>query len=89
MDLQEIRLKIQSEFNYLHVLVDADEIIIEQEYEMSEDENNSDDCCDLARETGEMLVEKFPMLEISEYYCHRYKYAIVNLKKKNFSHDPN
>lgn len=27
--------------------------------------------------------EKFPMLEISEYYCHRHKYAIVNLKMKS------
>lgn len=43
---------------------------------------NSDDCCDTARENGEMIIAKFPMLEISNYYCHRSKYAIVHLKFK-------
>jgi len=67
----------------LNCIVDGDLIIIKEEYEMGEDEKNSDDCCDAARETGEFVIEKFPMLEIDEYYCHRNKYAIVHLKLKN------
>ena len=83
MTLEEIKNKILIEFDWIYnCLIDDNEIIIEEEYEMSEDEKNSDDCCDVARENGEMIIDKFPMLEISNYYCHRSKYAIVNLRMK-------
>jgi len=83
MTLEEIKNKILIEFDWIYnCLIDNNEIIIEEEYEMSEDEKNSDDCCDVARENGEMIIDKFPMLEISNYYCHRSKYAIVNLRMK-------
>ena len=83
MTLEEIKNKILIEFDWIYnCFIDDDEIIIEEEYEMSEDEKNSDDCCDMARENGEMIIDKFPMLEISNYYCHRSKYAIVNLRIK-------
>ena len=83
MNLEEIRKQIVVEFNWIYdCLIDGNEIIIEEKYEMGEDEKNSDDCCDTARENGEMIIEKFPMLELSNYYCHRNKYAIVNLKVK-------
>lgn len=84
MELEEIRKQILVEFDWIYdCTIHGDEIVIEEEYEMGEDEKNSDDCCDEARENGEMIIEKFPMLEISSYYCHRNKYAIVGLKMKS------
>jgi len=82
--LEQLKEKILIEFNWLDVHIDEKDeyLIIEEDYEMTEDEKNSDDCCDVARENGEMIVAMFPELEIVEYYCHRSKYAIVNLKLK-------
>ena len=84
MILEEIKSKISIEFAWIcdNIFIEDDEIIIEEDYVMGEDEKNSDDCCDTARENGEMVIEKFPMLEISNYYCHRSKYAIVSLRMK-------
>lgn len=82
---EELRRKLILEFDWLYNVIVADNgktLIIEEEYEMGEDEKNSDDCCDTARENGEMIIEKFPELEIQDYYCHRSKYAIVNLTIK-------
>ena len=45
-------------------------------------EDNSDDCYDLARENGEEISKKLPQLELHNYYCHRLKYAITELKIK-------
>jgi hypothetical protein len=84
MNLEGIKTQIEIDFDWVcdNIFIEDNEIIIEEDYEMGEDEKNSDDCCDTARENGEMIIEKFPMLEISSYYCHRSKYAIVNLKLK-------
>jgi len=81
-NLEEIQSKIlnDDDFDFYAVIIENDILIIEDEYEMSEDEKNSDDCCDVARENGEMIVRKFPELEVFNYYCHRSKYAIVELK---------
>ena len=49
---------------------------------MGEYEDNSDDCYDLARENGEEISKKLPQLELHNYYCHRLKYAITELKIK-------
>lgn len=74
---------IRAEFSWIETcFVENDEIIVEEGYEQDEDEKNDDDCCDKARENGELIVEQFPQLEVSEYYCHRHKYAIVDLKLK-------
>jgi len=82
--LEEIREKIILEFDWIYnCILDNNIIIIEEEYEMEENEKNSDNCCDIARENGEMIIAKFSELEIVDYYCHRSKYAIVNLKFKN------
>ena len=78
--LEEIKNKIKIEFNYFEIFIDDNEIIVEEDYYMGEDEKNDNDCCYTARENGESIIEKFPMLEISNYYCHRHKYAIVSLK---------
>jgi hypothetical protein len=78
--LEKIKDKLNSEFSCFEIFIEHNEIIIEEQYEMGEDEKNDDDCCDEARTNGEMVIEKFPMLEISNYYCHRHKYAIVALK---------
>lgn len=78
--LEELKDKIKSEFNHFEIFIEDNKIIIEEDYEMGEDENNDDDCCDVARENGESIIEKFLILEISNYYCHRHKYAIVELK---------
>lgn len=85
MELEGIISSILVEFDWAHncfIFIENGEIIIEEEYEMSESEKNSDDCCDVARENGEIIIDKFPMLEVSNYYCHRSKYAIVNLRLK-------
>lgn len=78
--LEQIREKISLEFNHFVIFVEDNEIIVEEEYEMSENEKNDDDCCDEAHDNGRMIIEKFPILEISNYYCHRHKYAIVALR---------
>lgn len=46
---------------------------------------NDDDCCDQARELGEEICGEFPELEIANYYCHRHKYSIVELKGIDFN----
>ena len=85
-DLEKIKIQIEKEFDWIdHSFIEEEEIVIEEYYEMSEDEKNSDDCCDQARENGKMIVERFPMLEISNYYCHRSKYAIVHFKMRRQS----
>ena len=79
--LSGILESIKREFDFIETaFIEDNEIIVEESYDMGEDEKNDDDCCDTARENGEMIIEKFPMLEISNYYCHRHKYAIVELK---------
>lgn len=81
--LEIIKSGIILDFDWIStIFIENNELVIEEDYEMSEDEKNSDDCYDVARENGEMVIEKYPMLEISNYYCHRNKYAIVNLKIK-------
>lgn len=82
--LEELKEQIVLKFTWFYnVSIDGDVIIVEEEYEMDEDEKNSDDCCDDARDTGEMIVAEFPELEIEEYFCHRNKYSIVHLKLKS------
>lgn len=81
--LEQIKEQIKIEFNHFKFFIDDNEIIIEEDYEIGEDEKNDDDCCDVARENGESIIEKFPTLEISNYYCHRHKYAIVVLKLRD------
>jgi hypothetical protein len=78
--LEELKIEIKQEFNHFEIFIEDNEIIIEEDYEMGEDEKNDDDCCDVARENGEAIIEKFSVLEVSNYYCHRHKYAIVALK---------
>jgi len=83
MTLEEIKNDIYQKCQLpFRCFIEGDELIVEDEYEMTTDEKNSDDCCDIARENGEFLVEQYQMLEISDYYCHRNKYAIVKLKLK-------
>jgi len=78
--LSEISLKYD---HFSSVFIEDSDLVIEEEYYMGSDEKNDDDCCDTAREIGEMIIKYYPMLEISNYYCHRHKYAIVELKLKS------
>lgn len=79
--LGEVLSNIKKEFDWIETaFIEDDKIVIEESYEVGSDEKNDDDCYDKARENGEMIIEKFPMLEISNYYCHRHKYAIVELR---------
>lgn len=80
--MEELAKQIKSEFNTYNIFIENGIIVVEDEYEQAEFEKNDDDCCDSARENGEAIIEKFSMLEIDSYYCHRHKYAIVNLKPK-------
>jgi len=85
--LSEVLLNIKEEFDWIETaFIEDNEIVIEESYDMGSDEKNDDDCYDKARENGELIISKFPMLEISNYYCHRHKYAIVELKlAENFA----
>ena len=79
--LEQILSDIKKTFNWVSsAFIENGEIIIEEDYEMSDCEKNDDDCYDTARENGETIIEKFTKLEISNYYCHRHKYAIVHLR---------
>ncbi len=83
MTLEEIALEVQKKYGNIFetVFVDDDTIICEEYWEYNGCKND-DDCCDQVRENGEMVVENFHMLEISNYWCHRHKYAIVEFKLK-------
>lgn len=81
MKLEDVLTALKFDFNWVgNAFIEGGEIIIEQDYNMGEDEKNDDDCYDVARENGEIIIEKYPSLEISNYYCHRHKYAVTCLK---------
>jgi hypothetical protein len=85
MELEEIKDKILEEFGHImpvELSILEGEIVFEEDYFMEEDEKTDQYCYEMAKENGEMIVSKFPMLEISNYYCHRSKYSIVCLKLK-------
>jgi hypothetical protein len=85
MTLEQIASKVkEGSFIHCNVFVEDDTLVIEEDFETNESQKNDDDCCDVARNNGEIVVEDFPMLEVSNVYCHRHKYAIVELK---FKHD--
>lgn len=79
--LDEIRENIIIKHGYFdNVFIEDNILIIEQSYDMGIDEKNDDDCCDEAKENGELIIKEFPELEIVNCYCHRHKYAVVELK---------
>lgn len=84
-DLNQLANMIRTELAWdrkWNVAVENDTIIVEEDYEMGEDEKNDDDCVDCANENGIEITKMFPQLEIADAYCHRHKYSIVNLKLK-------
>ena len=86
MELEIIKNKILEEFGHImpdELSIVEEEIVFEEDYFMEEDEKTDQDCYEIAKENGEMIIFKFPMLEISSYYCHRSKYSIVSLKLKS------
>ena len=82
MTLADILPKIEREFNHLNIIIEDNLLIAEEYYESDGTEKNDDDCCDQAQENGDEIVEMFPELEVVNYYCHRHKYSIVELKIK-------
>ena len=78
MTLQDAYEKLTDYYDMISI--DDDTIIVEEHWEG--DCKNDDDCCDFAREIGEDILRELPYLEVTEYYCHRHKYAIVNLRLK-------
>jgi hypothetical protein len=85
MKLEEIKDKILEEFGHImpdELSIVEGEIVFEEDYFMEDDEKTDQDCYETANENGEMIISKFPMLEISNYYCHRSKYSIVSLRLK-------
>lgn len=85
MNLQDIKEQIIKDFDHIYsneIEIHDNEIVFEEDYEMDVDEKTDQQCYEIAKENGEMIIEKFPQLEISNYYCHRSKYAIVCLKLK-------
>lgn len=75
-------LKIQEKHSDLNVVLEDDTIIVEEDYYNYDGDDTDNTCYQNAKENGEMIVEDFPMLEITEYYCHRHKYSVVCLKLK-------
>lgn len=86
MALEQIAIEIQKKYSNIFetVFIDNDTIICEESWEDNGCKND-DDCYDQARENGEMIIKNYPTLEISNYYCHRHKYAIVELKLKELA----
>lgn len=83
MTPEEIALEIQKKYGdtFENVFIEDGVIVCEEFWEYNGCKND-DDCYDQARENGEMVIQSYPMLEISNYYCHRHKYAIVELRLK-------
>ena len=81
-DLNKLAIKIKPLFHWIDYIIieNGDTLIIEQDYEMGDGEDNDNECCDEARENGQMIVKEFPQLEVKNYYCHRHKYATIELK---------
>ena len=77
--LKELKEKVQEEFTWLDVQIQEGVITIEEDVEFDVDLKNDDHYVEQARETGEMIIEKFPELKIDEYFCHWGKYAITHL----------
>lgn len=84
MTLEQIRVDILNKkiLEFDSIIVENDILIVEEYGSWSEFCKNDDDCADAARENGEQLIEMYSTLEIHNYYCHRHKYAIVELKLK-------
>ena len=83
--LERIKNKILEEFGHImpnELSIIEEEIVFEEDYFMEENEKTDQDCYEIALENGEMIISEFPMLEITNYYCHRSKYSIVSLKLK-------
>lgn len=75
--LKEIKERFQSEFET--VFIEGDSLVVEDSFEDTGCKND-DDCYDQALENANRIREIFPELEIVEYYCHRHKYAICELR---------
>ena len=80
-ELKAIVEQIEASFPWLTCTIDDGSIIAEQDYECDE-ETDAGDVADAARETGQVIEVHFPRLEMTEYYCHRCKYAITEFKLK-------
>ena len=83
MKLELIACQLNVKFGTLYdrIFVEDSMIICEESYDNYDDENDNN-CYEAARRNGILLTNAFPMLEIANYYCHRHKYAIVELKLK-------
>ena len=82
MTLEDIAKRIFVMYDFFdNIFIEDNKIICEESYD-NYNYKNDDDCCDTARENGELIIQSFPVLEIDNYYCHRHKYAIVELKIK-------
>lgn len=75
--LLEVKERFQSEFET--VFIEGGSLVVEDSFEDTGCKND-DDCYDQALENANRIKEIFPELEIVEYYCHRHKYAICELK---------
>lgn len=81
LSIEDIKSQIEGNFyGVFECSIIDNKIVVKEDYEMEEDAKNSDDCYETARENGLIIIDFFPMLQISNYYCHRNKYAIVELE---------
>lgn len=80
--MKEILAKVKEAFPEYEVFVENNVLVVEEYWE-SNGCKNDDDCSDNAQDIGEKIVNNFPQLEVFDYYCHRHKYSIVELKLTN------
>jgi hypothetical protein len=76
--LLEYKSAILEKFPY-DIKLHGNKIVVYQYWEPNGCKND-DDCSDRGREIGLEIIKSFPNLEIVENYCHRHKYAFVELK---------
>lgn len=75
--LLEVKERFAKEFD--NVFIESDCIVIEDYFEDTGCKND-DDCYDMALENANRVREVYPELEVVNYYCHRHKYAICELR---------
>jgi len=68
------------EFESLRLLLEDDLIIVEEEWESDGEEDTSNACHENALSLGEAIECEYPELMISNYYCARNKYSVVEFK---------
>ena len=76
-NLVEVKKRFIKEFDNIYI---EDNIIIIQDYFNNAYCKNDNDCYSHALDNATIIREMFPEMELVDYYCHKHKYAICELR---------